>query len=198
MNLGNYRTIFVVGTLICVLLAASPALSVIISLPKTGEKFSEFWYVGPTHMAYDLPFNVRSGEQHIIYLDIVNHMDNSIYYAVYVKLRNETQPLPNATMSLPSPLSPLYEFRTFLQDEASWETPFLFSFSEVSVSSDSCSVNKLAINNDLVNVNASANWNSERKGFYFQLFFELWFYDVSLKRLRFHKPFTTLWLNMTG
>jgi len=198
MNFEDYRTIFIIGTLICVLLAATPALSIFISLPKSGEKFSEFWYLGPNHMAEDYPFNVTVDEQYNIYLDIVNHMGNSIYYAVYVKFRNETQLLPNATSSLPSPLPAVYEFRAFVQDGATWERPFLFSFSEISVLGDSCSVNKLVINNYLVNMNSSANWNAERNGFYFQLFFELWFYDVSLKSLHFHNRFVTLWLNMTG
>lgn len=198
MDFEDYRTIFIIGTLICVLLAATPALSIIISLPKSREKFSEFWYLGPNHMAEDYPFNVTVDEQYNIYLDIVNHMGNSIYYAVYVKFRNETQLLPNATSSLPSPLPAVYEFRVLVQDGATWERPFLFSFSEISVLGDSCSVNKLVINNYLVNMNSSANWNAERNGFYFQLFFELWFYDAGLKSLHFHNRFVTLWLNMTG
>ena len=204
MNLKDYRTIFIAITLIGVLLAASPALSVIISLPKTGEKFSEFWYVDQTHMIKELPFNIRNDTQYIIYLDIVNHMDYSIYYAVYVKLRNETQ--PPATRSLPSPLPPVYEFRTFLQDEATWETPFLFSFPEISISNGSCSVNKLMINNNLVSVDVSANWKemvvagAVLKGFYFQLFFELWFCDTSQSEptILYHNRFLSLKLNMTG
>jgi hypothetical protein len=198
MNFEDYRTIFVVGILVCVLLAAAPALSVVISLPRTGEKFSELWILGPNHMAEDYPFNVQEGNQCSVYLGIGNHMASSVYYAVYVKFRNETEQLPNSTLSTPSSLPMLYEFRTFAQDGSTWERQVQFSFPEVLFADDSCSVKGLTINDYLVSVDSYASYNSERKGFYFQLFFELWLYDVSLKNLRFHDRFVGLWLNMTG
>ena len=59
-------------------------------------------------------------------------------------------------------------------------------------------VGRLAINDVVFVVNSSAKWDSEYKGFYYQLFFELWIYNVEFQAFEFHNRFVGLWLNMTG
>jgi len=196
MNLDEYRVVFLVGSLALVLVAATPTLALIISLPRGKESFSEFWVLGPNHMAEDYPFNVRFNESYSVFIGVGNHMGFSSYYLVYVKFRNQTQPLPNTTASEPSPLAPLYEFRAFVVDGGSWETLLTFRILEITRYDDSVLVGRISINDVVFPVNATARWDSEYEGFYYQLFFELWLHNIGSQSFEFHNRFVGLWLNM--
>jgi uncharacterized membrane protein len=197
LKLQDYRNLLLSACLIALLLAALPAVSVLVTFPEVSERFSELWLLGPGHMEEDYPFNIIVGESYSVYLGIGNHMGSSTYYAVLIKFRNQTQPLPNATTSTPSSLPVLHEIRTFIQDNETWERLVTFSVTNASRSETLSSINRLVINDRGVWTNSSAVWDSERDGFYYQLFFELWIYDTASKNLEFHSKFVTLWLNMT-
>lgn len=198
MNLNDYRTTFVVTSLALTLVATSPILSLTLPFSR-GEAFSELWLLGPERMAEDYPFNVRVGMlQGPVYVGVRNHMGCSQHYVVYVKFRNQTQPLPNATASTPSPLLPLYEFQFFLADDEMWEKPLSFTFEDVFFLDDSVFVGRISINDVGFSVNSSARWDSEYDGFYYQLFFELWLYDIISQSFQFHNRFVGIWLNMTA
>ena len=198
MNLEEYRTVFVAGSLVLMLVAAAPTLSLIIAFPGGSERFSELWLLGPTHMVEDYPFNVTIGEDEQIFVGVGNHMGGSAYYVVYVKLRNQTQASPNLTISAPSPLAPLYEFRAVVADGETWEAPVAFSFIETSRVGDSFIVKEMSINDVAFRVDYSSMWDSEKVGFFYQLFFELWMYDDASSSFRYHNRFVGIWLNMTG
>jgi uncharacterized membrane protein len=197
LNLQDYRKLLLAACLIALLLAALPALSILVTFPETSESFSELWLLGPGHMDEDYPFNIIAGESYTVYLGIGNHMGSSSYYAVYIKLRNQTQPLPNATASTPSSLPVLHEIRAFVQDNEAWEKLVTFSVTNASRSETLSSVNRLVVNNQGVWTNSSAVWDTERDGFYYQLFFELWIYETASRNIDFHSKFVTMWLNMT-
>jgi len=198
MRLEDYRTVFAVMSLALILIAAFPALSMVMSLPKGSERFSELWILGPNHIAEDYPFNVQVGEEYQVFVGVGNHMGYSAYYIVYVKLRNQTQPLPDALKSAPSPLPPLYEFQVFVPDGATWESSVNFSILEISSLDDSCLVRRMSINDVVFSVYSPSRWNSENKGFYYQLFFELWLYNITSQSFQFHDRFIGIWLNITG
>jgi len=198
MNFEEYRTVFVTGSLVLMLIAAAPALSLIIALPDGSERFSELWLLGPNHMAEDYPFNVGVNETYSVFVGVGNHMGDLMCYLVYVKFRNQTEPLPNATASEPSPVRPLYEFRAFVADGDTWEKPLAFSVLEASHNGDSMFVDRLSINDVVFVVNASTRWDSEYKGFYYQLFFELWLYNMASQSFQYHDRFVGIWLNMTS
>jgi hypothetical protein len=179
------------------LIAAAPTLGLIVQFPSGGKKLSELWILGPNHMAEDYPFNVRVNESYSVFVGVGNHMGVSSYYLVYVKFRNQTQSLPNDTSSEPSPLAPLYEFRAFVKDGGTWETRVAFGFPDVSFYGNSVSVNRVIINDEAFTVGAFSNWDSEHNGFYYQLFFELWLYNVASQSFQFHNRFVGIWLNMT-
>jgi len=197
MNLEEYRTLFVIGCLIFILAAAAPMLSMVISLPKGSERFSELWVLGPNHMAEDYPFNVTIGGQYNLFVGVGNHMGYSAYYIVYLKFRNRIQPLPDASSSKPSSLPPLYEFRAFVADGATWENPVSFSILEASRRSNSFFIHRICINDVVFSVDSSSNWDSENRGFYYQLFFELWLYNTTSQSFEYHNRFVGIWLNMT-
>ena len=197
LKIEDYKVVFASVGLIGVLLFASPTLGLVLRLPG-GERFSELWVLGPGHMAEDYPFNVGADVNYLVYVGVGNHMGCSAYYVVYVKFRNQTESLPNATAGTPSPLPPLFEFRIFVEDGKSWEAPLRFLFSNVSFSENRSFVGGLMINGVTFNVDKVASWDVENNGYYFQLFMELWIYNVEFQAFEFHNRFVGLWLNMTS
>jgi len=197
MNLEDHRTLFAVTTLGLVLIAALPTVSMVVSVPSGAERFSELWVLGPTHMAEGYPFNVRVGEQYRLFVGVGNHMGYSAYYVVYVKFRNQTQPLPDTLNAVPSPLPPLYEFRAFVVDGGTWEVQLTFIFLNVSRLGNSSFVSEMSINDVVISMDSSSGWDLENSGFYYQVFFELWLYDTSLQGFQYHNRFVGIWLNMT-
>jgi len=197
LKLDEFRIFFLVSGLVLTLIAASPGLS-LISLPRSEERFSELWLLGPEHKAENYPSNVRVNEQYSIYVGVGNQLGELAYYAVYVKLGNRTQRLPNSTTSEPSPLSPLYEFRFVLSDGKMWEAPLTFAIENVLLQQNFSLVQSVSINGIAFPVNCTSTWDSDRNGFYYQMFFELWLYDMTSSSFQYHNRFVGLWLNITG
>jgi uncharacterized membrane protein len=197
LELDGFRIVFVVAGLILLLIAASPALS-LISLPRSGERFSELWLLGPEHKAENYPFNVRNMTQYHIYVGVGNQLGELGYYAVYVKLRNQTQPLPNSKTSEPSPLNSTYEFRFALSDGKVWEAPLTFAIECVLPQQNFSLVQNVLINGIVFPVDCPSIWNSTRNGFYYQMFFELWLYNMTARDFQYHNRFVGIWLNMTS
>jgi hypothetical protein len=194
LTLSDYKTIFVAVGAIGVLLLASPALGPVLHF-SMGEKFSELQLLGSGHMAENYPSNIRANESYLVYVGINNHMRSSAYYVVYVKFRNQSEELPKATV--PSPLPPLCEYRTFLQNDETWEAPLNFSVLDVSFLENRTHVGFLRINDVVLNVDKSTLWDADLMGCYFQLFIELWIYDSEANAVQFHNRFVDRWLNMT-
>jgi len=197
VNLEDYRTVFAVSGLILILVASVPTLSLVLPF-SGGECFSELWILGPNHMAEDYPFNVVNDTVYNVFLGIGNHMGSSAYYMVYVKFRNQSEPLPNATAGMPSLLSPLYECRVFLQDGETWAAPLTFSFSGVSFFENQSFVESLVMNDVVFSVGKLALWDGDNNGFYYQVFVELWIFNAGSDDFEFHNRFVGIWLNMTG
>jgi len=158
----------------------------------------EVWVLGPGHMAEDYPFNVTAGVSYLVYVGVGNHLGSSTYYVVYVKFRNETEPLPNVTTGAPSVLVPLYEYRVFLEDGGNSDVPLIFSFSNVSFSGGQSAVGSLTVNGVPFNVDKSVSWDAENRGYFYELFMELWIYDLASDGFSFHNRFVSRWLNMTA
>jgi hypothetical protein len=197
MKLEDCKVVFAALGLIGVLILASPTLGLVLHLPG-GEKFSELWVLGSRHMAEDYPFNVTAGVNYLVYVGVGNHMGSSTYYVVYVKFRNETEPLPNATTGAPSVLAPLYEYRVFLEDGGNSDVPLAFSFSNVSFSGGQSTVGSLTINGVPFIVDKSVSWDAVNSGYFYQLFMELWIYDPASNGFSYHNRFVNRWLNMTA
>jgi hypothetical protein len=197
MKLEDCKVVFAAVGLIGVLILASPTLGLVLHLPG-GEKFSALWVLGPRHMAEDYPFNVTAGVSYLVYVGVGNHLGSSTYYVVYVKFRNETEPLPNVTSGVPSVLAPLYEYRVFLEDNSSSEFPLTFSFSNVSSVGGQSTVGNLTINGVPFGVDKSVSWDTVNRGYYYQLFMELWIYDPASNGFSYHNRFVSRWLNMTA
>lgn len=198
MNVEKYRGWFVAGSLALMLLAASPALAWYVHLPSGSERFSELWLLGPTHRAEDYPFSARVNETYSVYVGVGNHLGYSAYYRIFVKFRNQTQPLPTASDATPSPLPTLYEYDFFVRDSQIWETLLNFKILDTESLNNYLIVKNLSINDVPIRSDGFLAWDNVTNGFYYQLFLELWLYSVTSQTFLYHNRFVGIWLNVTS
>ncbi len=177
MQLEGYRTIFTVICLIGIILFVSPTFALLVEPPPETEPFSAIYLLGPNHTLEDIPFDIQVGVQYTVYLGVRNTMGESSYYTCNVKLRNEAESLPEKTLGIPSSLSTLYQYKQFIGDGKSWESPLNFKISNVSFFEDKIVISNVTINGLEYNVNKVAYWNTEKDGYYFGLFVELWIFN---------------------
>ena len=196
MNFGDVKLVYVFSCVALSLIILSPTLGELVTFPS-GEAFSELWILGPNRMAEGYPFNVSAGDSYKVYLGVANHMGDLGYYRVYVKFRNESEPLPNSTAGVPSPLEPVFEYDVFLRNNETWDRELSFSFEDVSFEGNASQVSKVLIGDYAVDVNKLAVWNETSNAFYYQLFFELWIYNGTVSGFQFHNRWVGLWLNMS-
>ena len=86
--------------LIIALIIAVAATIYIVVFPQPGEKFTEFYILGPNGKAGDYPTNLSAGESGNITIGIVNHEYANTTYRLMVKnnrtiLKNENITLTN-------------------------------------------------------------------------------------------------------
>ncbi len=198
VSFKSYQTYLIVVVLVVALVGASFVFGDLDFFPDTSEKFSEFWLLDADRMTESYPFNVSSGDSYSVFVDVANQMGSSQQYRVYAKFRDSNQSVLERNTGLPSSSSPLYEFEFSVEDEEVWESAVNFGFQGVSVEEDVLTVGDVIINGVVHSVDASTNWNSTRNGFYFELFFELWRYDVEVESYSYTDLSLGLWLNMTS
>jgi hypothetical protein len=181
--------------LIGILLFSWPTIGLFIK-PQQGEEFSELYILGPNHTFSGVPFNIKPGVTYSVYLGIGNHMASSSYYTSVVKFRNEHEPLPNTALGIPSPLSSLYEYRCFIQDGENWEKPLTILIRTAIITNGVSYLPSITINGLDYSIEKYSEWNSNRTGYYYGLFVELWIFN-STSGSQFNNRFVNLVLNMT-
>jgi len=196
MHLESYRITFATITLIGILLFALPAVGLLIQSPSN-EKYSEIYILGPNHQFDDIPFNVKAGVTYSVYLCIGNHMSQSNYYTGIVKIRNETEPLPNNTLGQSSSLAALYKYEAFVQDGETLEESLIFRINDLSFSNGNSQISSITINGFDYPVNKMSMWNSNKTGYFYNLFVELWMFNPDVGFSQFNNQSVHLLLNMT-
>lgn len=176
---------------------ASPTIGLLIKPPPSEQHFSELYILGPDHMLGDIPFNIKPGVTYSVYLGVVNQMGSSSYYTSFVKLGNETQFLPNATLGTPSPLPALYEYKSFITDGSTWETPLTFQVNQLTFTDNSAHLFSVTIKGVEFPVELTSVWNADKTGYYYTLFVELWIFNSGSGSSQYHDRFVSLNLNMT-
>jgi hypothetical protein len=192
----NARRVYIFICVVLCLILLLPTVAVTVPFPE-GQRFSELWILGPTHMMEGYPFNVSIGANYHVFLGVGNHMGGLEYYSVRVKLRNQSEPMPDDSAGIPSGLPSVYEYRLFLQNNAIWETEFSFSFSGVSFEGNVGRISTIMIDGYPVNVNKITTQNEGDNGFRYELFFELWIYNSTISAFQFHDRSVGFWINMT-
>lgn len=80
LSMGLVISVVVSGTL----------LSNFVASPRAGERFTEFYILGPGGKAEDYPTNLTIGENGTVILGIVNHEYEEVNYSIVIWLDNET------------------------------------------------------------------------------------------------------------
>ena len=202
MNLQEYKVLLLVFTAVSALFTASPALQRLLVYPQT-DSFTEMWLLDPNHMAENFPFNITRNSKYSIFLGIGNHLGSCAYYSIQVKFRNQTQSAADSFYRKESSLPPLYSISAFVADKEELAIPISFSFNYVQDNYNETFSQvrflNMIFNDSVLNLNDYvAVWDAEKRGFFGNLFFELWIYNGTVGVFQYHERFTGLWLNMTS
>jgi len=84
--------------LIIILIVAVAGTVYIIVNPHPGEKFTEFYILGPDGKAGNYPTNLTVGQTGTVYVSIVNHEQSTTNYNLIIKLNNEHLKNENITL----------------------------------------------------------------------------------------------------
>jgi len=74
--------------LVIAILSSVVALAYVVAFPQQGEKFTEFYILGPEHNATGYPHNLTVGQNASVYIGIKNHEGRQVHYFVQVWLVN--------------------------------------------------------------------------------------------------------------
>ena len=83
---------------ISILLSISALVYVIVT-PKQGEKFTEFYILGPGGKAYDYPTIVEAGNASTVIVGVVNHEYTAVNYTMEATIHNSTLLEKNLTLA---------------------------------------------------------------------------------------------------
>jgi len=197
MKFECFRFLFQIGTLILVLLAASPTTGLIIDSSRNSEKYTQFFLLDSNHKVGDYPFKVQEGEQYFFFLRVKNNLGFSAYYRVYTTLLNQSKISPNGDSIEESSIQPIYDWQFLIQSGDYWEIPISFKILNTSKHSDSLIIERVSLNERIYEIECSSEWDMKQEGFYFQLFFELWRYDEVGGTFRFDDRVVCLWFTVT-
>jgi hypothetical protein len=181
-------------------------IAYVSTTPRPQERFFQFYVLGANRMAGDYypnnDSNIRLGESIKWYVGATNLMGNLQLVSIRVKLGNEAISAPNDTHALPSPASLVAEFTRIIQDNGTWELPFVWRISNIASVEGLTQVMELQINNQSFPVQGSF----ARNGYKFRLIFELWTWNLDSAAFEFgwwagteHRvAWLQLWFNATS
>jgi len=106
--------------LILSIIATIVALVYVVVTPKEGEKFTEFYILGPGGKAYDYPTEVRAGNNSTVIVGVVNHEYRLTNYTMEIQLNNT--PAVDILLIMRMNLS--------LQHNDTWEQPLTYVLDE--------------------------------------------------------------------
>jgi uncharacterized membrane protein len=74
--------------LVLTIIISIAALVYVIVTPKQGEKFTEFYILGPGGKAYDYPTSVQAGNKSTVIVGVVNHEYKLVNYTMRISLND--------------------------------------------------------------------------------------------------------------
>ncbi len=115
--------------LIITIFLSIAALVYVIVTPKQGEKFTEFYILGPGGKAYDYPTSVQAGNNSTVIVGVVNHEYALVNYTMSISLNNT--PLNNTTSKDNSGnhfrfIYPIMSLNLTLLHNETWEKPVTY------------------------------------------------------------------------
>ena len=188
-----------------VLLVIFETIAYVATTPKPREQFLQIYVLGPNHVAGEYyPYNstdIRLGEVVKWYLGVTDSMGTVQLVEVRVKIGNQTIESPDDMKALDSPAPVVTEFRRFMQDNETWEMPFVWSVSDATSFTGSTRILKLQVNNETYQIQDCSASN----GHNFRLILELWTWQTETNGFEFgwttngeHRvAWLQMWFNMT-
>ena len=134
--------------LILSIIASIAALAYVVVTPKEGEKFTEFYILGPGGKAYAYPTEVRAGENSTVIVGVVNHEYRRTNYTMEIQVNNtppidillnesENNSSENATVMLRTRkddrsdlVIPILRMNLSLPHNETWERPVTYVLNE--------------------------------------------------------------------
>jgi hypothetical protein len=117
-------------------------------------------------------------------VNVYNHMGETEYLAIRIKLLNATQFGPDLERHLPSPVNPIYEERLILGDNATTTIPVTISLRDAVLAGADSTINSVVVNGKQIDRLNVQNENSNT----FRFVIELWRYDVKFENFVFTWP----------
>lgn len=197
MKLSQYQLVFVAVFLVGALLIASPAIGLFVTFPM-GTPFSEIYVLGSDQKFAASLYNATLGQPFTLYVGVGNHEEHSTYYAVDVKLRNATEPLPNATAGTVAGLPTLYSERFVCQNDQAIQKQLNFTITDLSIDNNQTVLRSININGDTFQINHPSAWDNATNTFYYELIFELSAFNTQSGSMVFTGRYSTQQLNVTS
>jgi hypothetical protein len=156
--------------------------------PTTQEKFITLSTVGSdmtTRSIYPSSDSFVSRNATLNWnVNVYNHMGETEYLAIRIKLLNATQFGPDLERHLPSPVNPIYEERLILGDNATTTIPVTISLRDAVLAGADSTINSVVVNGKQIDRLNVQNENSNT----FRFVIELWRYDVKFENFVFTWP----------
>ena len=182
MSSQNRRTLIAV---FITLLIVFEMLAYVATTPRPQERFFQIYVLGAKRMAADYypnnGTNVRPAEPVQWFVGVTDFMGNVQLAVIRVKLGNQTIPPPDDVNTSPSPAPLVTEFSRFIQNNETWEFPFVWQIVNAVAVDGSVSILELRINDETFQLQSS----SARAGYNFRLIIELWTWDTESGALQF-------------
>jgi hypothetical protein len=196
MDFQKYKVLFFVVIAVSALFAASPALQLLVVAPQT-DPLTELSLLGPYHNA-TYPFNIAKNETYRLYINVVNHLGSSAYYLLQIKFRNQTQSAPDSFNKTNSNQQSLGNVSFFVANNGTLELPIDVSFQYTAdARSGRLDMQTITVNGAALSTNStSIVWDSQKAGFFGNLFFELWIYNDTVNAFQYHERYVSLWLKL--
>lgn len=167
------------------LLIVFEMIAYVATTPRPREQFFQIYVLGSNRMAADYypndDPNIRPGDTVRWYLGVTNFMGNVQLVVIRVKLGNQTIIPPDEAQGLPSQAPLVTEFRRFIQNNETWEFPFVWQISNVITADDSAYIQELLINDEAFELHGPP----AERGHNFRFIIELWTWEVESESLQF-------------
>jgi hypothetical protein len=157
----------------------------VATTPWPSEQFYRLYVLGANHLVADYypndDPNVRVGESVSWYIGVTNLMGSVQLVEIRVKLGNQTMQPPDEQNALPSQAPLVTYFHRFIQDNETWELPFVWQISNMTSSGGVTRILGLQLNNQTIQMLDS----SAQNGYNFRLIIELWTWNVDSSSFEF-------------
>jgi len=199
MALQQYKTLLLVVTVVLALFVASPAIQQLVAVPQT-TYFTELSIFGAYHNA-TYPYNITVGQSYPLYINVDHHLGSCAYYLIEVKFRNQTQSAPDSFNYTSSDMPSLGNISFCVANNQALELPIDISFQyKLDLNNtDQLDMQNIIVNGFSLSVSPTTTiaWDSQRIGYYGNLFFELWIFNDTANAFQYNQRYVSLWLNMT-